>query len=351
MDDEMEKPNVSDDREVALQKKHLSMLERLSKRQQTRSDNSNSESSSLESTSSFLSRFSNLKTSIESQLAQSRSISSDPPQLKPHFQKISESISDLEKLVAENSYFLPSYDVRSSLKTISDLKQSLDNLSSELIPKKKFAFKSKATKKDNKDSVIPETKQSPVPNRDSDKTIFAARDSPGFRNKAGEVLVGEFRGSEEVGEFNVSDLDSCEVRIIGCVRALFVHRLKGCKVYVGPVTGSIHIEEVEGCVFVMASHQIRIHGARTSDFYLRVRSRPIIEDSNGVRFAPYCLSYQGIEEDLRGAGLDAETGNWANVDDFLWLRAVQSPNWSILPENERIGIVDISNLKNGIEEI
>ncbi|KAK7358988.1 hypothetical protein VNO77_00931 [Canavalia gladiata] len=332
------------------QKKHLAMLERLAKRPQTRSGNSEPSS---ESTSSFLSRFSHLKTSIDSQLAHSHSLSSDPSQLKLHFHNISASISDLEKLVAENSYFLPSYDVRTSLKTVSDLKHALDDLNSQLIPKKKFTFKNKTNKKDN-DSAIPQPKQPQPPNnRDFgslDKTNFVERDSPGFRNKAGEVLVQEFRGSE-VGEFTVSDLDSCEVRIIGCVRALFVHRLRNCRVYVGPVTGSILIEEVEGCVFAVASHQIRIHGARRSDFYLRVRSRPIIEDSNGVRFAPYCLSYKGIEEDLRGAGLDAETGNWANVDDFRWLRAVQSPNWSILPENERIGIADISNSENGNKEI
>ena len=106
-----------------------------------------------------------------------------------------------------------------------------------------------------------------------------------------------------------------------------------------------------GSVFALASHQIRIHGAKRSDFYLRVRSRPIIEDCSGVRFAPYCLRYEGIEEDLRGTGLDAETGNWSNVDDFRWLRAVQSPNWSVLPENERVGTVEISDLKNGDEEI
>ncbi|KAK7318621.1 hypothetical protein RJT34_03324 [Clitoria ternatea] len=328
------------------QKKHLAMLERLSKRSQTRSDNADSSS---ESTSSILSRFSHLKSSIHSQLAQSQTLSSDPSHLKNHFNNISASISDLEKLVAENSYLLPSYDVRTSLKTISDLKHALDDLHSKLIPKKKFSFKNKSTKKD-KDSLVPETKPPHVSNLDSCKPSFAARESPGFRNKTGEVLVAEVRGSE-VGEFTVSDLDSCEVRIIGCVRAIFVHRLRNCRVYVGPVTGSVLIEEAEGCVFVMASHQIRIHGARRSDFYLRVRSRPIIEDSGGVRFAPYCLSYRGIEEDLCGAGLDAETGNWSNVDDFKWLRALQSPNWSILPENERVGIVDISDSKIRNEEI
>ncbi|XP_058731509.1 tubulin-folding cofactor C [Vicia villosa] len=347
MDDEMEKEIISDTKEAetALQKKHLSMLDRLSKRQQSRSTTSTEPST--DSTSSFLSRFSQLKSSIESHLAESQSISSDPSQLKPHFDKISESISDLEKLVAESSYFLPSYDVRSSLKAVSDLKRSLDSLSSELIPKKKFSFKNKAkTSKKDQDSVVTESK----PVRDSVQPSYVARDSPGFRNKTGEVLVGEFKDSE-IGEFTISDLDSCEVRIIGCIRALFIHRLKNCRVYVGPVTGSILIEEAEGCVFAIASHQIRIHGARRSDFYLRVRSRPIVEDCNDVRFAPYCLSYGGIEEDLRGADLDAETGNWANVDDFRWLRAVQSPNWSILPENERVGIVDISNLESMKEEI
>ncbi|GAU19112.1 hypothetical protein TSUD_79350 [Trifolium subterraneum] len=352
MDDDTEKELISNNNEseAALQKKHLSMLDRLSKRQQSRPTNSTEPST--ESTSSFLTRFSQLKSSIESHLSESQSISSDPSQLKPHFDKISESISDLEKLVAQSSYFLPSYDVRSSLKTVSDLKRNLENLSSELIPKKKFSFKNKASKKE-RDSVIPESKPESKPSivsvRDSVQSSFVVRDSPGFRNKTGEVLIGEFSESE-VGEFTISDLDSCEVRIIGCVRALFIHRLKNCRVYVGPVTGSILIEEVEGCVFVIASHQIRIHHAKGSDFYLRVRSRPIVEDCNGVRFAPYCLSYRGIEEHLRGAGLDAETGNWANVDDFRWLRAVQSPNWSIMPENERVGIVDISKSES-MEEI
>ncbi|KAI9116890.1 hypothetical protein K1719_011889 [Acacia pycnantha] len=327
-----------------LQRKHSLMLERLSNRHQNRLDNSRrseSESSSFESTSSFLSCFSEMKCSIETQLADSQTAPSDPSQLKFDFEKISASISDLEKLVAENSYFLPSYDVRSSLKTISDLKQTLESLNSQLIPKKKFAFKNKASKKE---SGVPELKEPLVSKCTDDspeKTRLTVRDSPGFRNIVGQVLFKEFRGSE-VGEFTISDLDSCEVKLIGCLRVLFVHRLKNCQVYVGPVMGPIHIEEVEGCIFVIASHQIRIHNAKRSDFYLRVRSRPIIEDSNSVRFSPYCLAYEGIEGDLQHANLDNETGNWANVDDFKWLRATQSPNWSLLPENQRIKIVDIS---------
>jgi hypothetical protein len=175
MDYDTEKELISNDKEseAALQKKHLSMLDRFSKRQQSRSTNFTEPST--ESTSSFITCFSQLKSSIESHLSESQSISSDPSQFKPHFDKISESIFDLEKLVAQSSYFLPSYDIRSSLKTVSDLKRNLENLSSELIPKKKFSLKNQASKKEQ-DYVIPESK----PVCDSVQSSFVVRDFPGL---------------------------------------------------------------------------------------------------------------------------------------------------------------------------
>lgn len=318
-----------------MQKKQQLMIERLSARHQTRLEARKPDSLDLSSAYTFLSRFNDLKNSITSQI----DTAIDPSRLTD----ISSSISDLEKLVAENSYSLPSYEIRSSLKTISDLKQNLDNLYAQLVPKKKFSFKNKPTKKEIP-SVNRNTESSTICFPEFKKTTLSVRASPGFRDRQNEVMVKNFKGSE-IGEFTISGLDSCEVKLIGCVNALFINRLKNCKVYAGPVMGSILIEDVESCVLVLASHQIRIHFAKRSDFYLRVRSRPIIEDSNGVRSAPYCLKYMGIETDLESAGLNEETGNWANVDDFKWLRAVQSPNWSLLPEEERIGIVDLMDLE------
>lgn len=213
-------------------------------------------------------------------------------------------------------------------------------MTSVVIPRKKFSFKNKPTKKaTNPINSECETESQNVENVERQLRV---RDSPGIKGKENDVLVNDFRDrSTAIGEFTLSDLTNCEVRLFGSFRALFVHRLRNCKVYVGPVFGSILMEEVEGCVFVLASHQIRVHHAKKSDFYLRVRSRPIIEDCAEVRFAPYCLSYDGIDKDLKESNLDMETGNWENVDDFKWLRAVQSPNWSILPENDRIDAVKL----------
>ncbi|XP_058096822.1 tubulin-folding cofactor C [Magnolia sinica] len=340
------------------QNKHSAIIQRLSNPIPLKSHSN----SSSQSTQSFLDLFSQSKLSIQTALDRCRQISAENPDSKSHLKSdldsLSAAITDLEKLLAENSYFLPSYELRSSLKSIAELKESLESTSSELLPRKKFAFRNKPAKKNSVDAGG--EAQVKVPNVDRDlpgfqskiekvpevnpveKTYLGIRHSPGFQNKVGGVLVKQFKDSED-GDFTLSDLESCEIRLKGRLRALFIHRLRNCRVYVGPVSGSIHIEEVEGCLFMLASHQIRIHHAKATDFYLRVRSRPIIEDSSGVGFAPYGLVYEGIEKEMRDSGLGDETGNWANVDDFRWLRAMQSPNWCILPEEDRVGTVNISD--------
>ncbi|KAF8400136.1 hypothetical protein HHK36_013432 [Tetracentron sinense] len=354
MEEDPSNPKAISDKTLdpVTQKKQAAMLERLSNLHQSRIQQSNSRKSDsnssfpFESTKSYLDRFSEAKQSIQNELDRCRLVS-DPESkafLKSDLEKVSISIAELEKLVAANSYFLPSYELRSSLKTVSELKETQENLTSELLPKKKFAFKNKAAKKDQS-NVVEETGIRASDSGLAERKSFQSRDSPGFRNQEGAVLVKHFGNSEEGGDFTLSDLKSCEIRVMGSLRALFIHRLCNCRVFVGPVLGSVLIEEVEGCLFMLASHQIRIHHARETDFYLRVRSRPIIEDSKAVRVAPYLLYYEGIEKDLRDSSLDEETGNWANVDDFRWLRAMQSPNWSILPETERIHTVKISNME------
>lgn len=72
-----------------------------------------------------------------------------------------------------------------------------------------------------------------------------------------------------------------------------------------------------------------MHESRDCDVYLMTSSRPIIEDCVRVRFAPLPGCYGGE------VGGDGEKGMWREVDDFKWLRAERSPNWSLLDEGGR----------------
>lgn len=87
---------------------------------------------------------------------------------------------------------------------------------------------------------------------------------------------------------------------------------------------------------ILSSYQVRIHLTTDTDFYLRVRSRPIIEHTSRVRFAPYPMEALGLEPAAAAARLSPQEGGlWEQVEDFAWIKAQQSPHWAALPEAER----------------
>jgi hypothetical protein len=131
------------------------------------------------------------------------------------------------------------------------------------------------------------------------------------------------------------------------------------------VAGSVLLHACADCVFMFAARQLRIHTSSRCDYYLRVMSRPIIEHCTGLRFAPYGVAYPQLEAQLAAAGLagsrpaaggqagppaaggggavaaaaPAAAGTndlWRAVDDFGWHRVQKSPNWDVLPSEQRL---------------
>ena len=79
------------------------------------------------------------------------------------------------------------------------------------------------------------------------------------------VLVKDLDSSKD-GDFALLDLVRCRIYLWGRLRALYIHILKGFQVFAGPVMGSVLIESVENCVFMLASHQFRIHQTTNTNF-------------------------------------------------------------------------------------
>jgi hypothetical protein len=71
-----------------------------------------------------------------------------------------------------------------------------------------------------------------------------------------------------------------------------------------------------------------MHGSKNVDVYLHTSSRPIIEDCEMVRFAPLPATFEPSE-------IAQASNQWDQIDDFKWLKAEPSPNFSILPESQR----------------
>ncbi|KAG0590136.1 hypothetical protein M758_1G073200 [Ceratodon purpureus] len=296
-----------------------------------------------ESVDAFLASFSHSRDQVEDKLSSilsrkaSKSDDAGVESIREELKSLQLEIGNMETLVANSSFYLPTYSIQSSQTSILKLKEEVEAVTAELLPKKKFSFRSKGAKPAKDTEKTKETQPAVAVAVSDSKPSIPVPSFYGIKDQHDCTLVRYSQDLED-REFMLTNLTNCKVYLKGKCRALYVNKLRNCQVYTGPVTASVLIDDVEGSTLMLASQQIRIHSTKNTDFYLRVRSRPIVEYTSSVRFAPYAFHYPGIEDALQAANLQEETGEWENVDDFRWLRAVQSPNWSILPPDERVSV-------------
>ncbi|KAF9515905.1 hypothetical protein BS47DRAFT_729188 [Hydnum rufescens UP504] len=69
-----------------------------------------------------------------------------------------------------------------------------------------------------------------------------------------------------------------------------------------------------------------MHTSKNTDLHLYSTSRPVIEHSSALRFAPYPTS-------LSQPMIHSESQHYA-VQDFDWIKPTPSPNWNKLADVE-----------------
>lgn len=307
--------------------------ERLQKREEARlaeleRKKANEEKVIQEQTAYFSNSFSKAKQDIEEKLAKVETL--EKPNLN-YFDSIAKDFQILQKFVADSTFFLPSYDIRIAHENLKSLQELIQITQDKYLPKKKFTFKSKkkiiGKEKDCVDCIISKKELATV---NIDICLY------GFRNLINEKLIKE---PEEINGKDVElyNLESCMVKLFGSANTVHINSIMNCTVLIGPVSTSIFIENCTNCTFVVACQQARIHSTTDSHVYLYVSTRAIIEDCKNLKFAPYNWHYPNIEKHFDFAGLNKDINNWHNIDDFNWLvTGYSSPNWSELPEEERI---------------
>ncbi|XP_008690124.2 tubulin-specific chaperone C [Ursus maritimus] len=251
-------------------------------------------------------------------------------------------LQGLQKLLNDSVLFLAAYDLRQGQEALTRLQATLAERRQELQPKKRFAFKTR-----RKDAASA-TKVDAAPGAPAAEGILPSPPPPkeeggigssfvfGFSNVESQVLE---KRAEELHQRDVllTELSKCTIKLYGNPNTLRLAKARSCTLLCGPVSTSVFLEDCSDCVLAVACQQLRVHTTRDTRIFLQVTSRAIVEDCSGIQFAPYTWSYPGIDKDFEGSGLDRSKNNWNNVDDFNWLaRDMASPNWSILPEEERM---------------
>lgn len=262
---------------------------------------------------------------------------------------LSEEIQKFDSFFNEKSNDLSPYDVRQTQAVTVQIKEKFVILQDSLKPKKKFGFKSKHKKNTGDASNISQMGNDTTNCIIQDNLPTQAVQPLARENRSYEVINPNCQNLIDVSENAIRGRDvimnslrqdnyfeKITVKIFGSPGTLHATNMENVTVLCGPVRTSIFVENCSNCTFVVACQQLRIHTTKNSNFYLHVTSKGIIEDCNSVAFAPYNLSYPNLHEHLSNSGLNLKVNNWDKIDDFNWLSTEKSsPNWNILPENQR----------------
>ncbi|XP_059387234.1 tubulin-specific chaperone C-like [Carassius carassius] len=287
----------------------------------------------------FTSTFNDEKTTVEEMLYSCNHNDRDKSQNT--LEEATLKIQQLQKFFNDSMMFLTQYEIRQAQASLQKLQSSLAEKRDELLPKKKFAFRSKNTGA----SKQPTPDQQTSDKSDAAGTVVVDAAVSvyqcGFSNADSQVLIKQ---AEEIQQRDVllSHLTNCKVRLYGCPSTVHIKNVRGCEILSGPVSSSVFVDQCTDSTLSFPCQQLRTHNTTATRIYLHVTSRAIIEDCHGVQFAPFAWSYPGIEDHFKVAGLDPNRNNWREVDDFNWLAAgTPSPNWTVIPEAERICSWDV----------
>jgi len=220
---------------------------------------------------------------------------------------------------------------------VNELEQSIRGRRARMIPRKPFEFKiSRAKQEARQLSSREREKQSSdtIDNNNDDNGNVTLQklhmEEPTASGIAGESLVYEHL--EERKNFAFYDLTDCCISVQGVTRAVRLNGLLRCKVFLGPVTGSVLLHNCHNTTFELATGQLRIHTSTDCTFQVVCRSGPIIEDCSRLVFGCHYPTnvYLELEDHLEEAQLSLKCNQWRDIKDFCWLRQEPSPNFSLL---------------------
>lgn len=262
------------------------------------------------------------------------------------FDEILQNLKSIQKMLTDSVIFLPDYEVKHAQGCLQKLQNEVNQRQDELMPRKKFTFTSRTKNATNiaKEEEIgkngEETTDGNERKTEVEKTMLVTGNDFGFCNKNDTELFMS-RDECKQKDIKLSNLENCTVKLYGCLSALHISNLKKCDIFVGPLSTASFISECTDCSFSLACQQVRIHTTKDSVFNIHVTGKAIIEDCKNVGFAPYNWSYQNISDDFKDSKLRLDINKWNDVDDFNWLSSNEaSPNWYIVPEDNRTSVDD-----------
>jgi len=278
---------------------------------------------SKETLARLLGWVSDLNSSIEFEIE-----NSDLENSQQILDTLSVKMQNLDTFFTEKAPVLTPFDTKKVQGAVLDIRSKYGDLQDVLRPKKKFGFKGDKKKafQKSKSQIVNTSSASIVEEKKQTEVGFS------IIGRTDEVI--EIDDNNVIGQdVMLSQLSNCTIIIKSNPITLHATHLSNCILQCGPVQTSVFLDHCNNCTLSLACQQLRTHNSSKTKIFLHVVSKGIIEDCSDIQVAPYNMKYDGLIGQFESIGLDINTNNWNQLDDFNWLASDQpSPNWSILCE-------------------
>lgn len=328
----------------------------------------------------FYQHFSESVTVIQDLIDELPSIANVGGERQEAIDHVLAGIAKLHNEVSDASDFTPSYDRKQYSESIKMLQDKLNETLARITPKSKFQFRRNNTPHidmgapENDPRLNPgsharrthsppartgvndpvdqkEDTLSDLPPRSTFKNYneemarpsvsplrkpsFSSAKNIGIANQSGLHIILPPSAARATASGSLTDLNECIVDMSiptttgSAFPGLAIKNVSKSLIVAGRVNGPVHITNIKDSTLVVVARQVRIHECNNVDIYLHCGTHPIIEDCSGMRFAPLPKTYMTEAE-------ETSENQWNEVDDFKWLKAGHSPNWTTLSEDEQL---------------
>ena len=160
-----------------------------------------------------------------------------------------------------------------------------------------------------------------------------------IRKKRNETVIvhpSEYEGKDTVV---LENIENCDIYVPFVMNNFYVKNTYYSRIYCGYVLGTAYIETTSKSCYQVYSTFVKVLKANECNFGIWCRFNPIIEDCIKLKFGPCMFEYKNRLWDKERAGFEMEedsenSSKWSVVIDNKWSRDEQSPNWSVLNDEE-----------------
>ena len=142
-----------------------------------------------------------------------------------------------------------------------------------------------------------------------DRSIFIQKE------KKDETIIrtpGQINGNQ----FLTDKLENCKVIVTDFCDSMTIDRCTNCEFVLACVRGSIFARNCTDCKFAMVCGQFRCRDCNNCDFFMHVKTGPVIESSNNLRIGCALVAYPEMAEHMKKARLDPAVNIWNDIHDF-----------------------------------